>query len=740
MAPRQQTAANNITPRSEQHIQDSTDPHDYLVFSDQETDPAAQQQSPTDDLYNFLPTSDDAGSEGHQATPPAHVPEHAPSESMSCRVLYNEIEEHYYDLTPRGSHGSDHIVYSPLHDAGLRHGLVFSHQVVDPADQQQVPSNDLYNFLMDTLPDDTGREGHQSAPPTPPQGHAPAESLSYQDLINVIHSLNDFPLQTVTDHVGDTWQQGFDQALADYAGHTGQGSFEEHFGHVDFNGLYDTGPYGEGWTGVNSGDDGNAQPDSSHLWSPPQTFPPTAHDANFATNEDTGLSGTIHVGHWGFGTSLEFSFGNPHHGTFSNSMNEFSYIPFNDYFGPDSFGYTVTNSAGQSAHATVNINVLPVNDAPEALSSTITIDEDTSGGGTLNATDVENDPLTFSIKEPPNHGQATVNATGHFTYTPDHDYNGTDSFIYTVNDGNGGSDSSTVGIHINPVYDPPPVTEIPVVTVTEPVDDGGSGSGSSSGSGSGSGGSGSGSGSGGSAGENWTGTNGDDIHTGTAYDDIIHGKAGNDLLHGGAGNDVIDKTSLDSDHHSDIYGDAGNDQIQVNGGGGTITIHGGDGNDDLQGQAIGGATIYGDAGDDVLHGYGLINEYGGAGADTFYIGSLNHHEMDYIHDFSSGTDIIHARALELPEGALAAGNFEVVFDNEFAGVAGGTLLVNKGAEFFEYTVTQFDIDQDISHGNTPYTLGDHLLQYHPDHSGHIYDIADLGSTGFGPADIVVVHS
>ena len=53
-----------------------------------------------------------------------------------------------------------------------------------------------------------------------------------------------------------------------------------------------------------------------------------------------------------------------------------------------------------------------------------------------NDTDVDGDALTAAPGRatPPN-GTLTLNADGSFTYTPDANFNGTDSFTYTANDG-----------------------------------------------------------------------------------------------------------------------------------------------------------------------------------------------------------------------------------------------------------------------------------------------------------------
>ena len=67
-------------------------------------------------------------------------------------------------------------------------------------------------------------------------------------------------------------------------------------------------------------------------------------------------------------------------------------------------------------------------------------DEDTpltvAAPGVLgNDTDADGDPLTAVLVSGPAHGTLTLNADGSFTYTPDANYNGPDSFTYKASDG-----------------------------------------------------------------------------------------------------------------------------------------------------------------------------------------------------------------------------------------------------------------------------------------------------------------
>ncbi len=110
--------------------------------------------------------------------------------------------------------------------------------------------------------------------------------------------------------------------------------------------------------------------------------------------------------------------------------------------------------------ATVTITVNPVNDAPVADDDAYSTDEDTSlivaAPGVLgNDTDTDGDALTAVLVTGPANGSLTLNANGSFTYTPDADFNGTDSFTYVANDGDLDSNVATVTLTIDPVNDAP---------------------------------------------------------------------------------------------------------------------------------------------------------------------------------------------------------------------------------------------------------------------------------------------
>src|SRR5206468_2839430 len=105
------------------------------------------------------------------------------------------------------------------------------------------------------------------------------------------------------------------------------------------------------------------------------------------------------------------------------------------------------------------IAVIAVNDNPDAVNDIATVAED-SGPVTLdvlaNDTDVDGDALVVTSVTQGTHGVAAVTAGGMaVSYTPNANYNGSDSFTYSIADGNGGSDTATVAVTVTAVNDAP---------------------------------------------------------------------------------------------------------------------------------------------------------------------------------------------------------------------------------------------------------------------------------------------
>src|SRR5690606_29372129 len=76
-------------------------------------------------------------------------------------------------------------------------------------------------------------------------------------------------------------------------------------------------------------------------------------------------------------------------------------------------------------------------------------------GVLANDTDADGDALTAVLVTGPTNGSLTLNEDGSFTYTPNEDFHGTDSFTYQASDGGQVSAEATVVITVNPVDDEP---------------------------------------------------------------------------------------------------------------------------------------------------------------------------------------------------------------------------------------------------------------------------------------------
>jgi VCBS repeat-containing protein len=145
-----------------------------------------------------------------------------------------------------------------------------------------------------------------------------------------------------------------------------------------------------------------------------------------------------------------------------------TYTPNSDFNGSDSFTYTVSDGNGGTDTATVKVTVSPVNDAPVAEADSLSTNEDTAVTYNVlgNDSDIDGDSLTIkSVTEGAN-GTVKINDDGTVTYTPEADFNGTDSFTYTVDDGNDGTTTATVTVTVDAVNQAP-VAEADAVATSE---------------------------------------------------------------------------------------------------------------------------------------------------------------------------------------------------------------------------------------------------------------------------------
>ena len=145
------------------------------------------------------------------------------------------------------------------------------------------------------------------------------------------------------------------------------------------------------------------------------------------------------------------------HGSVSNNSSSVSYSPASNYFGPDSFTYTIDDGHGSTDTATVSVNVTPVEDTPDAVDDAANVLED-SGANVVNVlsndTDPDGDALSVAAVTQGAHGAVSNNGTS-VSYSPAPNYFGPDSFTYTVSDGHGGLDTAAVSVSVQNVNDAP---------------------------------------------------------------------------------------------------------------------------------------------------------------------------------------------------------------------------------------------------------------------------------------------
>jgi hypothetical protein len=120
-----------------------------------------------------------------------------------------------------------------------------------------------------------------------------------------------------------------------------------------------------------------------------------------------------------------------------------------------SIAFKVNDGQDDSNIATADTTVTAHNDAPTATDQSVSTNEDTAKGITLSGTDPEGDSLTFTYDSTSAQGGTISGTAPNVTYTPPTNYSGPDSFNFTADDGNGGTDSGTISITVVPVNDAP---------------------------------------------------------------------------------------------------------------------------------------------------------------------------------------------------------------------------------------------------------------------------------------------
>jgi hypothetical protein len=160
------------------------------------------------------------------------------------------------------------------------------------------------------------------------------------------------------------------------------------------------------------------------------------------------------------------SVGAPAHGTAEIVDGRVRYTPDATFSGTDVFEYTVADGEDGVGTATVTVEVVASNHAPQATDDAYQLDEDTvlsiAGPGVLgNDLDADGDLLAASLVTGPAHGTLALDADGAFIYTPAANFFGEDIFTYRASDPSGASSMASVRLSVQPVNDAPVFTTTP---------------------------------------------------------------------------------------------------------------------------------------------------------------------------------------------------------------------------------------------------------------------------------------
>ncbi|MCC6075584.1 tandem-95 repeat protein, partial [Pseudomonas sp. GCM10022188] len=155
-----------------------------------------------------------------------------------------------------------------------------------------------------------------------------------------------------------------------------------------------------------------------------------------------------------------------------NADGSYSFTPAADFNGSfPVISYTVTDGSGTDDSSTLTIAVTPANDDFADADETLTVAEDSAAStGTLltgtSSVDGAVGIKDFSIAGETGpfvlgsayvvagKGEITINADGSYSFTPAADWNGSFPVVsYTVTDGSGSDDTSTLAITVTPAND-----------------------------------------------------------------------------------------------------------------------------------------------------------------------------------------------------------------------------------------------------------------------------------------------
>ncbi|UCF10157.1 MAG: tandem-95 repeat protein [Candidatus Bipolaricaulota bacterium] len=186
-------------------------------------------------------------------------------------------------------------------------------------------------------------------------------------------------------------------------------------------------------------------------------IPPTAGDDSATVAEDGSVLVGVLANDVGTLLSLD-AVGVPDHGHAAIVGDRVEYTPSPDYWGGDTFTYTIVSPCGGADEGLVTLTVEPVDDPVDAIEDSGAVAED----GTLvvvapgvlgNDSYVDGGPSATVVDDVEN-GTLILNPDGSYTYVPVADYFGADGFTYELSDVDGDTDQAVVTLTVTSVDDP----------------------------------------------------------------------------------------------------------------------------------------------------------------------------------------------------------------------------------------------------------------------------------------------
>ena len=206
--------------------------------------------------------------------------------------------------------------------------------------------------------------------------------------------------------------------------------------------------------------DGNTSVATIDISISPVNDPPSAFGETVSTAEDEQINLQLLLNDFDLDNDQLTAYlrSAPHSGTVVISMSgDAVYTPGENFFGTDTFTYDVSDGTS-TASAEVHINVIPVNDPPEA--SDDSAETDIGKAVTIevlsNDIDPDGDVITASMGDTtPKNGTVILKPDGTAVYTPAEDFQGNDSFTYRIKDTEGETSSAEVTILVADINNPP---------------------------------------------------------------------------------------------------------------------------------------------------------------------------------------------------------------------------------------------------------------------------------------------